>query len=83
MRRNRRVVGLLVAVAVIATACARWRPEPMYLVFPDPPAISYRLCEQAGHPTPDVCLSQTDAAALAKWMDKVRAFEAARKRLTD
>ncbi|HSE02883.1 MAG TPA: hypothetical protein VLK35_01920, partial [Methylomirabilota bacterium] len=63
--------GLLLLVA-----CARWRPEPATLPFPTPPAITFARCD-----TDKICLTEADAERLAKWMDQLRAFEAARARL--
>jgi hypothetical protein len=80
MRPNPSV--LLVGVLLVASACTWFRPEPLYIKFPVPPHITYELCDVVGRPEPELCLSQSEAAALSKWMDKVRAFEAARERLT-
>lgn len=81
MSRLSRSALAAVAVAAVLTGCARFRPEPLYIAFPEVPRIEYRLCDVDGEPAPLVCLSQRDGAALSKWLDKVRAFDHARQRL--
>ena len=76
MRRRRPSRALAAVLLLGLVGCARWRSEPAELPFPDPPAVHFFLCG-ADH----VCLSQADADRLAKWMDKLRAFQAARERL--
>jgi hypothetical protein len=63
----------------LALGCARFRPEPLYIQFPDPPKLTWYFCEREGEQV--LCLSQPDGAKLSKWFDKVRAFNHARERL--
>jgi hypothetical protein len=75
MRRNHS----LVLLALLLGGCAwfaRWKPEPTSLPFPPAPKLTFTRCD-----TDKVCLSQADAGLLAAWMDKLRAFQAARVRL--
>ena len=72
---------LAAASLLFLSGCARFRPEPLYIKFPEPPHLTFQLCWSDTEGAAMVCLPQADGAALAKWMDKVRAFEAARERL--
>lgn len=67
--------ALLLAALLLATGCASVAYEPP-LPFPEKPAWHFFLCD-----TDKVCLSQADANALNKWLDKVEAFRAGRSRL--
>lgn len=73
-----RAVPLLV---ILLAGCASWRREPALLEFPQPPHVEFFLCRIPKEHISMVCLSQDDASALVKWMDKLDAFEAARQRL--
>ena len=75
-----RIFSVLVLIIALAS-CASWRREPAYLDFPEPPHITYQLCEIDNEAVPMICMSQHDAAALVKWFDKLQAFAAARRRL--
>lgn len=75
MRRSRS----LIVLALLLGGCAwfaRFRPEPTALPFPDPPSLHFVRCD-----ADKVCLSQADGAKLSAWMDKLKAFQAARTRL--
>lgn len=73
-------VGIILALVVLSFGgCARFRPEPLYIQFPDPPRLTWYFCEREGEQV--LCLAQTDGAKLSKWFDKVRAFNHARERL--
>lgn len=75
MRRSHSLL-LLVLVLAGCSWFARFKPEPTVLPFPEPPALRFVLCD-----TDKVCLSQADGAKLSAWMDKLKAFQAARLRL--
>lgn len=76
-----RRVAAVVLVGLVLAGCARFRPEPLHIQFPVPPKLVWAQCQPDEDGTPRLCLSERDAAALAKWIDRVRAFEAARERL--
>lgn len=59
--------------ALLLTSCVRVAYEPA-LEMPPRPAIHFNMCGEL------VCLSQADADKLAKYLDKMNAFEAARQR---
>ena len=73
-RQIRGWLGLAVLVLVLA-ACARFHPEPA-LDFPPWPHLTFQARLGGG-----ACLDEPDAQALLRWLDKLRAFEAARQRL--
>jgi hypothetical protein len=69
----RRLVLLLIALSLLLAGCVRVAYEPA-LPMPDRPNIRFSL--ENGK----VCLSEEDADKLAKYMDKLNAFDAARQR---
>lgn len=74
-----RTLALLTIAAVLTMGCASMHPEPEHLVFPDYPDITWKLCRTSFDTM--ICLSEPDASALAKWLEKVKSFEEARARL--
>lgn len=58
---------------VLLGGCVHVGYEPA-LEMPARPSIHFKLCGEL------VCLSQEDADKLAKYLDKMNAFEAARQR---
>lgn len=58
---------------LLFSGCVRVAYEPA-LEMPTRPQIHFKLCGEL------VCLSQEDADKLAKYLDKMNAFEAARQR---
>ena len=81
MEYRKAVIVLLgIILACWLAGCARFGGEPRYLEFPDEPHITWALCDPV-QDTVRVCISQADAQKLAKWIDKLRAFEHARERL--
>ncbi len=67
--------GLALAAALLLGGCTTVAYEPP-LPFPEKPAWRFFLCD-----TDKVCLTQQDANALNKWLDKIEAFRAGRSRL--
>ena len=77
MRRSRRLAVLLAVLLLSGCAWfARWKPEPAALPFPPIPAVQWSLCQPGMF-----CLQSADADKLDKFMDQLRAFQAARQRL--
>lgn len=75
MARGRALALGCCLLLLLLAGCARWRPEPVALPFPDPPALTWRACGE------EVCLSRAEADRLAEWLDAVNAFRHARERL--
>jgi len=67
--------GLLLLLLVCPGCSAVFHAEPA-LDFPAWPKTKFTLTEQGAF-----CLDQDDMQAFSKWLDKLRAFEAARQRL--
>lgn len=75
----RRSLSALLLSLILAGGCAwfaRWKPEPATLPFPPLPALRWSLCQPGMF-----CLPSADADALDKFMDQIKAFQAARQRL--
>ena len=68
-------LGLL--MAWLLWGCVSVQVEPL-LPFPDPPALQWTVCQ----PT-KVCLSDADGDRLSKWLDKIRAYRAAIRRMEE
>ena len=73
------MIRLIIGILLLA-GCSHFG-EPLYIKFPEPPHLTFKFCDDDGVQV--LCLSESDGVKLSKWMDKVRAFEAARKRLLD
>ena len=76
-----RTFCVLMIALTLAGGCAMIHPEPQHLVFPEVPEIKFHVCGNADRTIVMICMSEPDASALAKWMEKVKAFEEARNRL--
>lgn len=69
--------GILMAfLCTLLAGCVTVAYEPA-LPMPERPKLHFFLCE------PNVCLSQEDADKLAKYLDKLNAFDAARQRMIE
>ena len=64
-----------VALLLALSGCARFHPAPA-LDFPPWPHTKFALDAESRF-----CLDQENMQALSKWLDKLRAFQAARERL--
>ncbi len=69
-----KLTGLLLLLLLL-TGCAHFRPEPA-LDPPPWPKVKFVLDSESRF-----CLDQENMQGLGKWLDKLRAFFAARERL--
>jgi len=69
------VIRAVLLGGLLLAGCARFHPEPA-LDFPPWPKTKFVLDGESRF-----CLDQENMQGLAKWLDKLRAFEAARARL--
>jgi hypothetical protein len=64
----------LALIALLLTGCVHVAYEPA-LEMPERPKLHWTICGEK-----QLCLSEADADKLAKFLDKLNAFEAARQR---
>lgn len=74
-RQVRGWIGLGLVLLLLGASCARFHPEPA-LDFPPWPRLTFQPRLGGG-----ACLDEPDAQELLRWLDKIRAFDAARQRL--